>query len=370
MWSAKWTGTLTPAESGLYRFTLAESGIATLKIAGQTFGPAYREATQFVVGPHYVLQGTVRLTAGKPVPVEIDYSSSSALFSQEIHFGWQVPSTVGHPGRGAGRPRRGRRDRVRQRRAGRGHGPHVAVPAGRPGSADQRGRAGEPAHDRRAEHRRPGADAVAALRWTACSRPGIPARSSGPRSPPCCSATPIPAGRLPVTFPASDTQGPAPATKPRAIPASTAPRATTRASTSATAGTTRPGSGRCSRSATACPTRTSPSPACPRPTTGPAVPPPSSRGSRTPPPGRARPRSSSTSSRPGPRRSRPSSSRATPSVDLAPGQSRLVTFRLSASDLAYYDQARGRFTVAPGRYTVLVGTSSADLGHTATFRVG
>ena len=65
VWSAKWTGTLTPTETGLYRFTLSEAGIATLKIAGQTFGPAYREATQFVVGPHYVLQGTVRLTAGQ-----------------------------------------------------------------------------------------------------------------------------------------------------------------------------------------------------------------------------------------------------------------------------------------------------------------
>jgi len=58
------------------------------------------------------------------------------------------------------------------------------------------------------------------------------------------------------------------------------------------------------------------------------------------------------------------------SVDLAPGHSSLVTFRLSAGDLAYYDQARGRFTVAPGSYTVLVGTSSADLGHAATFRAG
>jgi hypothetical protein len=47
-----------------------------------------------------------------------------------------------------------------------------------------------------------------------------------------------------------------------------------------------------------------------------------------------------------------------------------VTFRLSASDLAYYDQVHGRFTVAPGRYTVLVGTSSAGLGHTASFGVG
>ena len=62
--SAKWTGTLTPDQTGLYRFSLAESGIATLKIAGQTFGPACREATQFITGPHYVLQGAVRLTAG------------------------------------------------------------------------------------------------------------------------------------------------------------------------------------------------------------------------------------------------------------------------------------------------------------------
>ena len=53
-WSARWTGTLKATESGLYRFTLSEAGVATLKIAGQTFGPAYREATQFIVGPHYV----------------------------------------------------------------------------------------------------------------------------------------------------------------------------------------------------------------------------------------------------------------------------------------------------------------------------
>jgi beta-glucosidase len=41
-WSARWTGKLVPTESGLYRFTLSEAGVATLKIAGRTFGPAYR----------------------------------------------------------------------------------------------------------------------------------------------------------------------------------------------------------------------------------------------------------------------------------------------------------------------------------------
>ena len=57
-------------------------------------------------------------------------------------------------------------------------------------------------------------------------------------------------------------------------------------------------------------------------------------------------------------------------VDLAPGQSRLVVFRLDPGDLAYFDQGRSRFTVAPGRYTVLVGTSSTELDHSASFQVG
>ncbi|HEU5389716.1 MAG TPA: hypothetical protein VFV73_27835 [Streptosporangiaceae bacterium] len=35
-----------------------------------------------------------------------------------------------------------------------------------------------------------------------------------------------------------------------------------------------------------------------------------------------------------------------------------------------YEPVSCRFTVAPGSYTVLVGTSSAGLGHAATFRAG
>ncbi len=47
-----------------------------------------------------------------------------------------------------------------------------------------------------------------------------------------------------------------------------------------------------------------------------------------------------------------------------------MLFRLSPSDLAYYNSALGKFTVAPGRYTVLVGTSSTELGNRAGFEVG
>ena len=57
-------------------------------------------------------------------------------------------------------------------------------------------------------------------------------------------------------------------------------------------------------------------------------------------------------------------------VDLAPGQSRLVLFRLRPSDLAYYNQSSNKFTVAPGSYTVIVGTSSTGLDHATSFKVG
>ena len=45
-------------------------------------------------------------------------------------------------------------------------------------------------------------------------------------------------------------------------------------------------------------------------------------------------------------------------------------FRLRPSDLAYYSQSSNKFTVAPGCYTVLVGTSSTELDHAARFTVG
>ena len=44
-------------------------------------------------------------------------------------------------------------------------------------------------------------------------------------------------------------------------------------------------------------------------------------------------------------------------MTLEAGQRAFVAFRLSPSDLAYYNTGAGKFTVAPGRYTVLVGTS-------------
>lgn len=57
-------------------------------------------------------------------------------------------------------------------------------------------------------------------------------------------------------------------------------------------------------------------------------------------------------------------------MTLGPGQTKFVLFRLTPTDLAYYDASAGRWTVAPGRYTVLLGTSSTELDHAAGFEVG
>ena len=43
LWSARWTGTVTPTESGLYRFSLLQAGLATLWVDGRRVGPGYRE---------------------------------------------------------------------------------------------------------------------------------------------------------------------------------------------------------------------------------------------------------------------------------------------------------------------------------------
>ena len=69
-----------------------------------------------------------------------------------------------------------------------------------------------------------------------------------------------PGGHLPVTFPASLSQ--VPAAPRRSSPGTAARCCTPRASTSATAGMTRRTSRRCSRSGSACPTRSSRTAAC------------------------------------------------------------------------------------------------------------
>ncbi len=55
-------------------------------------------------------------------------------------------------------------------------------------------------------------------------------------------------------------------------------------------------------------------------------------------------------------------------LSLAPGETKRATFPLRAADLALYDRAN-QWTVEPGRFTVMVGASSADVRLTGHFVV-
>ena len=191
MWSAKWTGTLTPTETGLYRFSLGRVRDRHAQDRGADVRPGLPRG-------HAVPRRPALRPAGHGAPdrrhagtgrdrlLEHQYG----LFSQEIHFGWQTPSQSGIPAAVAAARNADVAIVFANDAQGEGMDRTSLSSARRPGPADRGGGARQPPHDRRAEHRRPGADALAARRATACSRPGIRARRSAPRSRPCCSATP------------------------------------------------------------------------------------------------------------------------------------------------------------------------------------
>jgi beta-glucosidase len=92
LWSARWSGTLTPPETGLYRFSLLTAGLASISIDGHVIATGYREATQFIGGPDYPIQGVAQLRAGRKVSIQVEYSVKAQLFGPQIHLSWQTPS--------------------------------------------------------------------------------------------------------------------------------------------------------------------------------------------------------------------------------------------------------------------------------------
>ncbi|MCF2127789.1 glycoside hydrolase family 3 C-terminal domain-containing protein [Strepomyces sp. STD 3.1] len=96
VWSARWTGTLTPTTTGLHRFSLLPSGTTSLKIDGRTVVSGTRQMARFFLGPYdYPLQGTAELTAGRAVTVEITYNNATAEPGTcGLTFGWQPDSLI------------------------------------------------------------------------------------------------------------------------------------------------------------------------------------------------------------------------------------------------------------------------------------
>nr|WP_166180790.1 glycoside hydrolase family 3 C-terminal domain-containing protein [Altererythrobacter segetis] len=92
-WSVRYTTTFAPAESGVHRFTLHGSGSARLLVDGKPAGGF--EVADF----GNAVYANLELEAGKRVALEIDYTPRSALRDQRMEmFGMEMGLTlrVGH----------------------------------------------------------------------------------------------------------------------------------------------------------------------------------------------------------------------------------------------------------------------------------
>ena len=94
--SARWTGTLTPPESGRYRFSLTFAGNAKLFIDGRQVVSGDTEFVQSGDGGYpgaadVSYHGVVDLRAGQPIPITVEYATSDSLGGAELHLGWQPP---------------------------------------------------------------------------------------------------------------------------------------------------------------------------------------------------------------------------------------------------------------------------------------
>jgi beta-glucosidase len=82
-WSAKWTGTLTPPTTGTYTFALNSDDGSRLIINGQTVVDNWFDQ------PPTTRTGTIPLTAGQPVSIEVDYFQDGG--GSQVALSWQVP---------------------------------------------------------------------------------------------------------------------------------------------------------------------------------------------------------------------------------------------------------------------------------------
>jgi len=85
IWSARWTGTLTPPAEGTYLFSLTGSGTAQLYIDHKPV------ATMMRADFGQTVQGTIDLKARQPVSIEVKYSNASTILGPGLELGWQPP---------------------------------------------------------------------------------------------------------------------------------------------------------------------------------------------------------------------------------------------------------------------------------------
>ena len=85
LWSARWSGSLMPKATGVYHFSVRCGGTAELYVDDKAVATVMRADFPMTA------QGLIYLTAGHAVPVEMMYSSASNLLGQGLKLGWQPP---------------------------------------------------------------------------------------------------------------------------------------------------------------------------------------------------------------------------------------------------------------------------------------
>lgn len=95
-WSARWTGTITPTESGFVRFSSLLSGSARVVVDGEEVFDGARFIWDFFFAPQeYTIGGVTELTAGEPVDITVEYSTAEAGFNgPRMTLGWQPESLI------------------------------------------------------------------------------------------------------------------------------------------------------------------------------------------------------------------------------------------------------------------------------------
>jgi beta-glucosidase len=83
-WSARWTGTLTAPATGEYTFSLTSDDGSRLLVNGVRIIDNWRDQAPTTE------MGTVSMTAGQVVPIEIDFYQNAG--GDFLGFGWRVPA--------------------------------------------------------------------------------------------------------------------------------------------------------------------------------------------------------------------------------------------------------------------------------------
>jgi beta-glucosidase len=83
--SATWTATLNPPTTGPYTFSLTGSGTAQLYVDGVSVATIMRADFGQTV------QGVIQLKTGRPVPIAVKFNNASAVMGGTVQLGWQPP---------------------------------------------------------------------------------------------------------------------------------------------------------------------------------------------------------------------------------------------------------------------------------------